>query len=243
MFLYFSFSRSVMSTSLQYHGLQHTMLLCPSPSSESCSNSCPLNQRCYPTILSFVIPISSCLLSFLASGHFPMSYLFASGGQRIGASASASVSPMNIQDWLHLWLTGLTSLQSKRLSGVFSSTTVQNHQFFSAQPSLWSNAHPYMTTGKTIYLTMWTFVSRVIFLLFNMLSRFVTAFLMMSNHLKISWLQSPCTVILEPRKIVFHWFHCFPHICAMNSRGFFFFPVFLKVLISWTSSTVRMNSL
>ena len=130
-----------------------------------------------------------------------MSRLFESGGQRIGVSASASVLPMNIQDWFPLWLTGLISLQSKGLSRAFSSTTVQKHQFFGTQPSLWSNSHTYMTTGKTITLTIWTFTGKVLSLLFNMLCKFVITFLPRSKHLLISWLQSPSAVILEPKKI------------------------------------------
>jgi len=127
---------------------------------------------------------------------FPMSQSFASSGQSIGASTSASVLPMNSQDWFPLELTGWISLQTKGLSKVFSNTTVQKHQFFQAQPSLWSNSHlHHMTTGKTIALTTWTFVGKVMSLLFNMLSRLVLAFLPRSKHLLISWLQSPlpCT--------------------------------------------------
>ena len=108
---------------------------------------------------------------------------------------------MNIQDWFLLGLTGLISFLSKGLSIVSSNTTVQKHQFFSAQPSLWPNSHLYMTTGKTIALTVWTFVGKVIPLLFNTLSRFVMAFLPRSKRLLISWLQSPSTVIMEPRRI------------------------------------------
>ena len=134
----FLFSHSVMSNSLQPHGLQHTSLSCSSPSPEACSNSCPLNWWCHPTISSSVF-FSSCLQSFPASGSFLISWLFASGGQRIGISASASVLPMNIQSWFPLGLTGLISLLSKGLLRVFS--TVQKHQFFSAQPSLQFNSH------------------------------------------------------------------------------------------------------
>ena len=131
-----------------------------------------------------------------------MSQFFTSRGQSIGASASASVLPMNIQDWFPLGLTGWISLQSKGLSRAFSNTTVQKHQFFSAQFSLWSSSHnPYMTIGKTIALTRWTFVTEVMSLLFNMLSRLVIAFFPRSKCLLISWLQSPSAVILEPRKI------------------------------------------
>ena len=114
------FSHSVVSDSLQPHGLQHTRPPCPSPTPRVYSNSCPLSQSCHPTISSSVIPFSSCLQSFPESGSFPMSQLFASGGQSIGVSASASVLPMNIQDWFPLGWTGWISLQSKELSGVFS---------------------------------------------------------------------------------------------------------------------------
>ena len=130
------FSCSVMSDSLQPHGLQHTRLPCPSLTPGVYLNSCPLSWWCHPTISSSVIPFSSCLQSFPASGSFPISQLFTSGGQSIGVSASASVLPMNTQDWSPLGWTGWTSLQSKGLSRVFSNTAVQKHQFFSAQLSL-----------------------------------------------------------------------------------------------------------
>ena len=135
------FSHSVMSDSLWSHGLQYTRLPCPSLSSGACSSSCPLSWWCHSTISSSVVPFSSYLQSFPASGSFLMSELFVSGGQSIGASASALVLPMNIQDWFPLGLTNLISLQSKGLSRVFSNTTVWKHQFFSAQPLLWSNSH------------------------------------------------------------------------------------------------------
>ena len=122
-----------MSDSLWPHGLQHSRLPCPSPTPRACPNSCPLSPWCHPTISSSVIPFSSCLKSFPASRFFPMSQFFASGGQSIGASASASVLPMNTQDWSTLGWTGWISLQSKGLSRVFSNTTVQKHQFFSTQ--------------------------------------------------------------------------------------------------------------
>ena len=131
------FSHSVMSDSLQPHGLQHSRPPCPSPAPGVHSNSCPLSQWCHPAISSSVVPFSSCPQSFQTSGSFPLSQFFASGGQSIGVSASASVLPMNIQGWLPLRLTGLISLQSKGLSRAFFSTTVQKHQFFGAQPSLW----------------------------------------------------------------------------------------------------------
>ena len=136
-----SFSRSVVSNSLWPHGLQYARIPCPSPSPGVCSNSCPLNQWCNPTISSSVIPVSSCLQSFPASGSFLMSQFFASGGQINGASASVSVLPMNSQGWIPLGLTGRISLQSKGFSRVFSNTTVQKHQFFCAHLSLWSNSH------------------------------------------------------------------------------------------------------
>ena len=163
------FSCSAVSDSLWTHELQHARPPCPSPTPGVYSNSCPLSRWCHPTISSFVIPFSSRLQSFPASGSFPMSQLFASGGQSSGASASASVLPMNIQDWSPLGWTGWISLQPKGLSRVFSNTTVQKHQFFSAQLSV-QLSHPYMTTGKTIALTRWTFVGKVMSLLFNMLS-------------------------------------------------------------------------
>jgi len=131
-----------MSNSLRLHGLQHTRLLSPSLSPGVCSNSSPLSQWCYLTILSSVVPFPSCLqTSCPASRSLPMSSFFASGGQSIGASAIASVLLMNIQDWFPLGLTGLISLLSKGLWRVFSSSTIQKHQFFIYQPSLWSNSH------------------------------------------------------------------------------------------------------
>ena len=135
------FSHSVMSDSLGPHGLQHARLPCPSSTPGSCSNSCALSRWHYPTISSSVIPFSSCLQSFPTSESFPVSQFFTSRGQNIGASASASVLPMNIQDWFPLGLTGLISFQSKWPSRVFSNTTVQKHQFFITQLSLWSNSH------------------------------------------------------------------------------------------------------
>ena len=135
------FSHSVVSNSLRPHGLQHTRPPCPSPTPGVYSNSCPLSQWCYPIISSSVVPFSSCLQSFPTLGSFRMSQFFASGGQSIGVSASASVLPMNIEDWFPLGWTGWILLQSKRLSRVFSNTTVQKHQFFSAQLSLKFNSH------------------------------------------------------------------------------------------------------
>ena len=117
------FSHSVMSDSLRLYGLQHARLPCPSPTPGACSNSCPLSQWYHQTISSSLIPFCSCLQSFPASGSFPMSQFFASGGQSIGTSALASDLPMNVQDWSPFGWTGWISLLSKRLSRVFSSTT------------------------------------------------------------------------------------------------------------------------
>ena len=156
-----------------------------------------------PTISSSVIPFSSRHQSFPATGYLQMSQFFASGGQSIGVSASTSVLPVNIQDWFPIEWTGCISLQSKGLSRVFFNITDQKHQFF--------GPHPYMTTGKTIALTGWTFVGKVMSLLFNKLSKLGITFLSRIKHLLISWLQSPKAVILEPPKHkVWHCFHCFP---------------------------------
>ena len=129
-----------MSYSLWPHGLQHARLPYPSPTPGAYSNSCPLSQWCHPTISYSVIPFSSHLQSFSASASFQMSHVFTSGGQSIGASASASVLPMNIQGWFPLGWTGLISVQSKGLLWVFSNITVQKRQFFSTQPSLCTNS-------------------------------------------------------------------------------------------------------
>ena len=154
---------------------------------------------CHPLILlPSIFPASS--------GSFPMSQFFTSSGQSIGVLASTSVLSMYIQDWFPFGLTGWISLQSKGLSRVFSNNTVQKHQFFGAQLSLF--IHPYMTTGKTIALTRQIFVGKVISLLFNMLSTFVISFLQRSKRLLISWLQSPSAVILETKKTSIC--HCFP---------------------------------
>jgi len=173
-----------MLNTLWPHGLKHTRLPCPSRTPRSYSNSCPLSWWCHPTISSSVIPFSSHLQSFLASGSFPMSLFLASGGQNIGFSTSTSVLPMNIQDWFSLGLNGWVSLQSKGLSRVFSNTTVQKYQFFGTQISLYS-----MTTEKkqtNIALTRQTFVGKVMSLLLTMLSRLVIAFLPRSKCLLIS---------------------------------------------------------
>ena len=130
------FSLSVVSNSLRPHESQHARPPCPSPSLGVYPNSRPLSRWSHPAISTSVVPFSSCPQSLPASGSFPMTQFFAWGGQSIGVSASASVLPMNTQDWSPLGWTGCTSLQSKGLSRVFSNTTVQKHQFFSAQLSL-----------------------------------------------------------------------------------------------------------
>ena len=188
LFISVQFSRSVMSNSLWPHGLLHVRLPCPSQSPWVCSNSCLRSRWCHPTISSSVALLSSSPQSFPVSGSLPMSRLFISDGQSIGVSASASILPVNIQDWFPLRLTGLISLLSKGLSRVFSSTTVRKHQFLGAQPSLWSNSHIWHDYWKNHSLTMWTFVGKVISLLFNILSKFLIAFLPRNKRLLISWL-------------------------------------------------------
>ena len=170
------FSCSVVSDSLRPHGLQHARPPCPLPTPRVYSKS--LSRWCHPTISSSVIPFSSCLQSFPASGSFQMSQLCTSGGQSIGVSASASVLSMNIQDWSPVGLTGLIFLQSK--------SVLQHHS--SKASIFWCSAffmvqltHPYMTTGKTIALTSWTFVAKVMSLLFNMLSRLVRSLIYQMN--------------------------------------------------------------
>ena len=196
-----------MPNSLWPHELQHARLPCPSPTPRVYPNSCPLSRWCHPAISSSVMPFSSCLQSFPASGSFPMSQLFAWGGQSIGVSASKSVLPMNAQDWSPLGWTGSVSLQSKGLTRIFSNTTVQKHQFFNTQLS----SHPYMSTGKTIALTRWNFVGKVMSLFLNTQSRLVINFLPRSKCLLISWLQSPSAVILgPPQNKVWPCFNCFP---------------------------------
>ena len=123
------FSCSIVSNFLRPLGLQHTRLPCPSPTSKACSNSCPLSRWCHPAISSSVVPFSSCLQSFPASGSFPVSQFFTSGGQSIGVSASASVLPVNSQGWFPSGLTGWISLQSRGVTGVFFNTTVQKNHF------------------------------------------------------------------------------------------------------------------
>ena len=194
-------SLSFMSNSLQPRGLQHARLPCPSPSPGVYSNSCLLNWWCHPTISSSVVPFFSHLQSFSASGSIPVSQFFTSGGQSTGASASASVLPMNIQGWFPLgsdWLVLLAvqgTLKSLLQHHSSKASVLRCLAFFIVQLS-----HLYMTTGKTIVLTILAFAGKVMSLLFNMLSRFIIAFLPRSRGLLISCLQSPSTVILESKK-------------------------------------------
>ena len=179
-----------MSMSLQPYGLQKAKPPCLSLSPGICPSSCPLNRWCHPTISSFGAPSSCCLQFFPPWGSFPLSWLFASGGQSIRASPSASVLPMSIQDWLiafRIYWFDLLAVQEtlKRLFQLHNlkASILWRVAFFMVQLS-----HPYMTTGKTIALTRQTFVGRIMSLLFNILSRFVIVFLPRSKHLLISWL-------------------------------------------------------
>ena len=179
------FSCSVMSDSLRPHESQHARPPCPSPTPGVYSNSCPSSRWCNPTISSSVVPFSSCPQSLPASGSFPMSQLFTWGGQSIGVSTSALVLPVNTEDWSPLGWTGWISLQSRGLSSFLQhhnskASIFRRSAFFTVQLS-----HPYMTTGKTIALTRWTCVGKVMFLPFNMLSRLVITFLSRSKCLLI----------------------------------------------------------
>ena len=171
----FQFSHSAVSDSQWPHGLQHVRLSCLSPTPGTYSNSCPSSWWCHPTISSSVVPFYSHLQCFPESGSFPVSQFFISGGQSIEVSASTSVHQINTQDWSPLGWTGWISLQSKGLSRVphhSSKASILWHSaFFIVQLS-----HPHMTTGKTIALMRWTFVGKVMSLLFNMLSRWVITF-------------------------------------------------------------------
>ena len=189
------FSRSVLSNSLRPHGLQHTRLPCSSPSPRACSNSCPSSQWCHPTISSSVVPFFSCLQYFPASESFPVSHFFLSGGQSIGVSALAEYSALISFriNWLDLLavqgtLKSLLQLCSSTASVLWLSTN------FMVQLS-----HPYMPTGKTIALTRQTFVGKVMSLRFNAV---LVSYSFSSK--------GQASLILEPKKIVCHCFHCFP---------------------------------
>ena len=197
-----------MSDCLWPHGLQHTRPPRPSPTLRVYPNSCPLSRWCHPTISSFVVPFSFCSQSLPASQSFPMSQLFAWGGQSIGVSASTSVLPMNISfrmDWLDL-LAVQGTLKSLLQHHTSKASIFRHSAFFIVQLS-----HPYVTTGKTIALTRQTFVGKVMPLLFNMLLNLIITFLPRSKCLLFPWLQSPSAVILEsPQNKISHCFHCFP---------------------------------
>ena len=190
------FRRPVESDSLWLHGLQHARPPYPSLSPGVCPSSCSLHWWCHPAISCSDTFFSFCPPSFPESGTFAMSHLFALGDQNFGTSVSASVLPMSIQDWFPYRLTGLISLLSKGLSRVFSRTTVQRGI---NSLMLYQVSQPYVTIGKTIALSIRTFVGRVMSLLFSTLSRFAIAFLQRSNRLLTSWLQSSFEVILEPK--------------------------------------------
>ena len=220
------FSHLVMSDSLRPHESQHARPPCPSPTPRVYSNSCPSSQWCHPAISSSIVPLSSCPQSLPASGSFPMSKLFTWGGQSIGVSASASVLPVNTQDWsplgwtgwIFLWVQGtLKSLLQHHSS---EASILRCSALFTVQLS-----HPYMTTGKTIALNRWTFVGKVMSLLLNMLSRLVITFLPRSKCLLISWLRDFgvilffylfvclfvfCSDFGAQKNKVIHCFHCFP---------------------------------
>ena len=201
-----------MSDSLWPHELQHNRPPCPTPTPGAYPNSCPLSRWCHPTISSCLVPFSSCPQSFPTSGSFQMSQRFTSGGQSIGVF-SFNISPSNEcprlisfrMDWLDL-LAVQGTLKGLLQHHSLEASILRCSALFIVQLS-----YPYMTTGKTIALTRWTFVDKVMSLLFNMLSRLVITFLPRSKCLLISWLQSPSAAILEPPKNqVSHCFHCFP---------------------------------
>ena len=164
------FSHSLVPDFLWPHGLKHARPPCPSPAPQACSNSCPSSRWCHLAISFSVVPFSSCLQSFPASGSSLMSQLFSSGGQTIGVSASASVLPINIQGWFPLGLTGLISLHSNGLKSLLQHHS-SKHQFFSTHPSSWSNSHIHKwLLEKIIALTIWTSVGKLMSLLFKTLS-------------------------------------------------------------------------
>ena len=188
-----------MSNFLRPLGPQHAAPPWPSLSPRVCSSSRPLSQWCHLTVSFSFVPFSSCLQSFPISESFLMSRLFTSGGQSVGASAS--VLPMNIQDWFPLGLNGLIFLMSKGPKSLLH-TTVWKHWCFSSQPSFWSSSHIHTRFLEKPYLWLDGHLSARCYLLFNMLSRFIISFPPKSKPLLISWLQSPSTVILfwSPRK-------------------------------------------
>ena len=198
-----------MSDSLRPHWLQQARLLCPSLSPWVCSNSYPLSQLCHPTISSSVAPFSSCPQFFPASGSFSMSQFFTSGGQSIRASASASIFPMNIQDWS---LCSPRDSQESPPTSQFKSINLQRSTFFIVQLP-----HPYMTTGKTIALTIWIFV-KVMSLLFDTLSRFVIAILPRSKCLNFVAAVTICIDFGAQENEIWHGFHIFPIYLPWSDR-------------------------
>ena len=187
-----------MFNSLQPHGLRHARPPCPSPTPRVYSNSCPLSWWCHPTISSSVVPFSSCLQYFLASGSFPMSQFFTSGGQSIAVSASPSVLPMNIQDWFPLGWTGCCPRDSQESSPIPQFKSIDSSVLsFLYNPTLTSTKDYWKKHSLDKMGLCWQAMS----LLFNMLSRLVIIFLPRGKHLWILWLQSSSAVILEPPKI------------------------------------------
>ena len=256
MYMYYFWFSSVAPNSLRPLGLQHARLPCPSPTPRVYSDSCPSSLWCHPTISSSVISFS-CLQSFPASGSFLRGQFFPSGD---GKYWSFSISPsVSIQDWFPLGWTGWISLQSKGLSRVFTNTTVQKHQFFGIQLSLKVQpSHPYTTSGKTIALTRWTFVGKVMSLLFNMLSRLVITFLPRSKCLiftaaviicndfgaqKIKYLSvsivslSICHEVIRPDTMIFiFWMLSLKLTFSLSS------VTFIKRLFSSLLSAIRLVS-
>ena len=199
-----------MSNSLQPHGLKHTKLPHPSPTSRACLNSCPSSQWCHPTISSSAIPFSSCSQSFPASRSFPMCQLFTPSGQRTGASVSASVLPMNIQGWFPLGLTGLISLLSKGLLMVFSNTTFWKYPFFGAQPSLWSDSylHTWLLERPQLWLYghllgKWSLLFNTLLGLHSFSCKEQASFYFMAAV-------TICSDFGAPKNKVWHCFHSFP---------------------------------
>ena len=219
---YYSVTQSCLT--LQHHRLQHTKPPCPSPSPKVCPSSCPLHWWCHPATSSSDVLFSFCPQSFPAS-RTSMSQLFASDDQNTGASASASILPMSIQDWFPLRFTGLISLLLRDFQESFPAP-----QFEGINSLAFCLLYGLMTTGKTTVLTILDLFSAVMSLLFNTLSRFVTAFLPRSNHLLISWLQSPSAVIFRAQEEdICHYFHSLFYLPWSNGarchdlKSFFFF--------------------
>ena len=219
-------SVAVMFNSFQPHGLQHIRLLCPPLSLTIYSNSCPAESVMLSNHLILCCPL---LLPSIFSRVFPMSQLFTSGGQSFGASASATVFPKNFQGWFPLGLTGLIFLRSKGFKSLLqhhnSKALINWHSAF----LMVQLSHLYKTTGKPIALSRWTFLSKVMSLLFNTLYQFVIALLRRRKHLLILWLQSPSTVILEPEKINLSLLHSFSFYFAMKRWDWCHDLIFLNV--------------